>query len=62
MTRYIKFITSTVMDSLRFYNTVRELSQLTDRELADLGLSRGDIIRVASNQYQRDVINTNVNA
>ena len=62
MTRYFKFITSTVMDSLRFYNTVRELSQLTDRELADLGLSRGDIVRVASNQYQRDVINTNVNA
>jgi diadenosine tetraphosphate (Ap4A) HIT family hydrolase len=62
MTRYIKFITSTVMDSLRFYNTVRELSQLNDRELADLGLTRNDIVRVASNQYQRDIINTNVNA
>jgi len=50
------------MDSLRFYNTVRELSQLNDRELADLGLTRNDIVRVASNQYQRDIINTNVNA
>ena len=62
MTRYIKFITSTVMDSLRFYNTVREISQLTDRELADLGLTRGDIVRVANDQYQKNVINTSVNA
>ena len=31
------------------YETVRrELSQLTDRELADIGISRSDIDRIAS--------------
>jgi uncharacterized protein YjiS (DUF1127 family) len=30
--------------------TVRELSQLTDRELADLGISRSDIPNVAWDQ------------
>ena len=31
----------------RYRNTVRELSQLTDRDLADLGIARGDIRFVA---------------
>jgi uncharacterized protein YjiS (DUF1127 family) len=31
----------------RYYVAVRELSSLTDRELADLGLQRRDISRVA---------------
>jgi uncharacterized protein YjiS (DUF1127 family) len=32
----------------RYETTVRELSQLCDRELADLGITRWDIPRVAS--------------
>ena len=31
--------------------TRRELNQLTDRELADLGLSRSDVERVISGTY-----------
>ena len=31
----------------RFNRSVTELSRLTDRELADIGLSRGDIPAVA---------------
>lgn len=32
---------------LRYRDTVRELSRLSDRELDDLGISRGDIESVA---------------
>jgi uncharacterized protein YjiS (DUF1127 family) len=36
------------IQSWKMYNsTVRELSTLTDRELADAGLSRSDIPRIA---------------
>ncbi|MGD9925505.1 MAG: DUF1127 domain-containing protein [Beijerinckiaceae bacterium] len=31
----------------RYYVAVRELSRLTDRELADLGIRRAEISRVA---------------
>jgi uncharacterized protein YjiS (DUF1127 family) len=31
----------------RYRNSIRELSRLTDRELADLGLNRYDIATVA---------------
>ena len=36
------------LQSWRRYNaSVRELSSLGDRELADIGISRGDIARIA---------------
>ncbi|MET0536590.1 MAG: DUF1127 domain-containing protein [Xanthobacteraceae bacterium] len=31
----------------RYNRSVRELSRLGDRELADIGLTRGDIARIA---------------
>ena len=31
-----------------FHQNVRELSQLSDRELADIGVERNDIYRVAA--------------
>lgn len=62
MSQYIKYVSSWVKNNIRYYNTVRELSQLTDRELLDLGMNRYDIIRVAGQQYQRDMINNVVNA
>jgi uncharacterized protein YjiS (DUF1127 family) len=34
-----------------YQRNVSELSQLTDRELADIGLDRSDIPRVASGNY-----------
>lgn len=35
-----------------YHRNFNELSQLSDRELADIGLDRSDIPRVASGQYQ----------
>ena len=35
-----------------YQRNVSELSQLSDRELADIGLDRSDIPRVASGTYQ----------
>jgi len=36
----------------RYYRTKRELARLTDRELADLGIQRGDISRIAYDTAQ----------
>ena len=36
-----------------YHNALRELSLLTDRELADVGISRSDIPRVAWEQATR---------
>lgn len=38
---------------LAYKRTLRELSGLTDRELADIGLGRGEIYAVAMNQADR---------
>jgi uncharacterized protein YjiS (DUF1127 family) len=35
-----------------YQRNVSELSQLTDRELADIGLDRSDIPRVAAGQFK----------
>ena len=48
MTQLITNTFKVIRDSYRFYRAVHELTQLTDRELADIGLSRGDIPRVAA--------------
>ena len=34
----------------------RELSHMTDRDLADIGLSRGDICAVAEGTYRREAV------
>jgi uncharacterized protein YjiS (DUF1127 family) len=36
-----------IRDWKRYKNSVRELSRLGDRDLADIGISRSDIERVA---------------
>jgi len=41
-----KQVTEYVSETFRFYNAVYELSRLTDRELADLGMNRYDIPQV----------------
>lgn len=47
---FIMFVTY-ILSKIRAYNlyreTVRELAQLSDRELSDLGIARYDISRVA---------------
>ena len=49
MTQLITNTFKVIRDSYRFYRAVHELTQLNDRELADLGLTRGDICHVAAN-------------
>ena len=38
----------------RYHSSVSELSRLGDRELADIGISRSDIYRVAWDHAQRN--------
>ena len=42
--------------------TIKELSRLSDRELNDMGLTRGDIYTVAygASDHVRDVVNKNL--
>lgn len=44
---FVSFILSKIQSYLRYRATVRELSQLTDRELDDLGIARFQIDRIA---------------
>ena len=44
---FVTYILSQIRAYLRYRETVRELSQLGDRELSDLGVVRHDIHNVA---------------
>ncbi len=44
---FVTYILSKVRAYLRYRETVRELSQLSDRELDDLGISRFQIESIA---------------
>jgi uncharacterized protein YjiS (DUF1127 family) len=44
---FVTYILSQIRAYLRYRETVRELSQLGDRELSDLGIVRHDIHNVA---------------
>ncbi len=44
---FVTYILSKVRSYMRYRETIRELSQLTDRELEDLGISRYQIENVA---------------
>lgn len=44
---FLSAILSGLRHWLRYRETVRQLSVLTDRELSDIGLSRGDIPQAA---------------
>jgi len=39
--------------STRYYRIINELSNLTDRELADIGITRGDILYLAMENYKK---------
>ena len=41
--------------------TIRELSALSNRELNDMGISRGDIHGIASGTFHREYPNTKAN-
>jgi uncharacterized protein YjiS (DUF1127 family) len=44
---FVPYILSQIRAYLRYRETVRELSHLSDRELSDLGIMRWDIHSVA---------------
>ncbi|MBZ6078245.1 DUF1127 domain-containing protein [Microvirga puerhi] len=44
---FISYVLSKIRAYILYRETVRELALLSDRELADLGLARFDIVRVA---------------
>ncbi|CUA85801.1 DUF1127 domain-containing protein [Chelatococcus daeguensis] len=44
---FVSYILAKIKAYIRYRETVRELSRLTDRELNDLGISRWDIPFVA---------------
>ena len=46
---FVTYILSQIRAYMRYRETVRELSQLSDRELNDLGIVRYDIHYVARN-------------
>ena len=41
--------------------TIKELSALTDKELTDIGICRGDIWAIAHEAYYDDLVKTNKN-
>ena len=47
-----KTITEKLASWRRYRDAIRELSQLTDRELDDIGIRRGDIPFIASSAAQ----------
>ena len=44
---FVTYLLTKIREYLRYRETVRELSQLSDRELDDLGISRYQITSVA---------------
>jgi len=44
---FVTYILSKVRSYMRYRDTVRELSQLSDRELDDLGIARFEIASIA---------------
>jgi uncharacterized protein YjiS (DUF1127 family) len=50
----IKSITEKLSAWRRYREAVRELSQLTDRELEDIGVRRGDIPFIAAGSARKD--------
>jgi uncharacterized protein YjiS (DUF1127 family) len=51
----IKTILRTITQYRSFHATRNELSKLTDRDLKDIGISRGDIPRIALDLSERAV-------
>ena len=50
MMSMLTFYAEWMQDTYRFYNTVRELGSLSDEDLQSIGVSRSDIVMVASEQ------------
>jgi len=53
MLNIFNYLAKQVEDTRRYYKAIEELSQLSDRELADIGLYRGEIPMVAMTVLNR---------
>ena len=53
MQTLLNYITQKIAEHNRYRRTVIELSNLTNRDLADIGIARCDIHNVASNLTNR---------
>ena len=51
MTHFIGEIRDWIKDTARYYNTIIELSRLSDKELNDLGMTRFEIAHIAGQQF-----------
>jgi len=52
-TMFLSHLISALRQWRRYNQSLRELNQLGDRELADIGITRGDIPRVAWDNSER---------
>ena len=52
ISKFINAIVNNIQYTRKVNETIKELSQLTDKELADIGLSRGMIRSVAMEAYK----------
>ena len=57
MTNLISTFSGWLKGTSYYYNTIYELSRLTDRELQDIGLTRNEIVYIANEQYIKRMIN-----
>ncbi len=46
---FVAYILSIIRDHLRYRQSIRELTKLSDRDLEDVGISRHEIDTIASN-------------
>lgn len=53
MQNIFKYLAKQVEDTRRYYKALNELNSLSDRELADIGLYRGEIPMVALTTLNR---------
>jgi len=44
---FIKKAIKKIDERIEYQQTIKELNSLSDRELADIGIGRGDIVRIA---------------
>lgn len=58
---YFRDLKRTINTNKNIRHTIKELSKLSDRELNDIGLCRGDIWSVAHEVYYDDRLATNKN-
>ena len=58
---WFKKLSAAIQRRRQIQTTMRELSALSNRELNDMGISRGDIYSIAHGTFHREFPNTKAN-